>query len=215
MSHLTITLNNASPDSEGRFSVPNIQSLPDYSTNTPTNGQVLVYSEVTEKWEASDYVPSGEATYPVAVFGQGEAQDYATSGLTLSTGQTLALYDTNPINNMTGSVQFNYVGASSWLESVTLQAGKYELMTSAVCKFTSTGYLKYRWQDAEGNKHSSQAIIGEGPVNSEGKSNIVYGHIDTSTPLTIYLKIELASGVAASQSTYIASSSTLSIRKVL
>lgn len=215
MSHLTETLNGASPNKEGVFTTPSIQSLPDYSTSPPTDGQVLVYNSTTQRFEAATYTPSGVATYPVAVFGQGEAQDYATSGLTVSTGQTLALYDTSPINNMSTSVTFNYIAGTSWLSSITLLAGKYELMTSAVCTFNSTGYVKYRWQDSGGVKYSSQAIIGEGLTNSEGKSNVLYGHIDISAPLTIYLKIELASGAAASQGTHIASASTLSIRKVL
>jgi hypothetical protein len=215
MSHLNAKINSVSPNVNGVFAPPSLQSLPDYSTTPPTDGQVLVYSDTTSKWEAADYVPSGVATYPVAVFGQGESADYATTGLTISTGQVLALYDTSPINNITGSVQFNYIAGTSWLNSVTLSAGKYELMTSAVCKFTSTGYLKYRWQDSGGTKYSSQAIIGEGPTNSEGKSNVLYGHIDTASPVTISLNIDLAFGVAASQGTYIAQSSTLSIRKVL
>lgn len=215
MSHLTLKVNAVSPSVSGAIPTPTIQSLSDYSQVAPTDGQVLVYNDTTGTWEATTYTPTGVATYPVAVFGQGESQDYALSGLSVSTGQVLALYDTNPINNMTSSVQFNYIAGTSWLQSVTLQAGKYELMTSAACMFTSTGYLKYRWQESDGTLHSSQAIIGEGPTNSEGKSNIAYGHIDTSTPITISLKIEAAVSIAASQGTYIASSSTFSIRKVL
>jgi hypothetical protein len=215
MSHLNIKLNATSPNVSGVFPVPTIQGLPDYPTTPPTDGQVLAYNDTTQSWDAIDYVPSGVATYPVAVFGQGESADYALTGLTISTGQVLALYDTAPINNIQSSVQFNYIAGTSWLSSITLQPGKYELMTSVVCTFSGTGYLKYRWQDSEGTKYSSQAIIGEGPISAEGKSNILYGHIDIDAPLTISLKVELASGVAASQGTHLSKSSTLSIRKVL
>lgn len=215
MSHLNTKLNSVSPNVSGVFAPPSLQSLPDYSTTPPTDGQVLFYNDMSGTWEAATYTSSGVATYPVAVFGQGESADYATNGLTISTGQVLALYDTNPINNMISSVQFNYIASTSWLNSVTLAAGKYELMTSVVCKFTSTGYLKYRWQDSSGTKYSSQAIIGEGLTNSEGKSNVLYGHIDTASPVTIFLNIDHAYGIAASQGTYIAQASTLSIRKVL
>lgn len=214
MSHLNIKLNATSPNVSGVFPAPTIQGLPDYPIAPPTDGQVLAYNETTQSWDAITYVPSGVATYPVAVFGQGESADYALSGLTISAGQVLALYDTAPVNNIPSSVQFD-VNTSNWLQSITLQPGKYELMTSAVCTFSGTGYVKYRWQDSEGTKYSSQAIIGEGPAFAEGKSNILYGHIDTDAPLTIYLKVEVASGVAASQGTHLSKSSTLSIRKVL
>lgn len=209
MSHLNAKLNTTSPDVTGAFTAPTIQSLSDYSTTTPTEGQYLIYDGAN--WEAGDAPP---IKYPMAVFGRGEADDYSNAGISIATGNVLCLYDTAPINNMPSAVSFNLVSGTSWLSSVTLQAGKYEFITSAVCAFTSTGYLKYRWQDSLGTTQSSQAIIGEAPTNAEGKSSVLYGHIDTSSELEIFLIIEDAVNIAASQGNYISQNSTFSIRKV-
>ena len=210
MSHLNNKLFNSEPSVDGSLTTKNIQDVEGYPETTPLDGETFVYNGTTSAWETGT-VSLGADAYPVASFGRGESDDYANSGFSLTTGSTFSLYDTDPINNMPESVAFNYVSGTNWLESVTLQPGKYEIWTTLSCIFTSTGSLRYYWVDELGERRSSQGIVGE----LYGKSSYCLGYIDTASPMTISLYIYSALNISASQGGFPSTRSFFSIRKLL
>lgn len=208
MSHLTNKVFNESPNVSGEFPSKNIQDIAGYPTSI-TDGQTIVYNGTTGVWEGGELLV-GEA-YPLASFGSIESVDYTNCGIAIATNNTFCLYDTDPVNNMPDDLTFNYIVGTSWLESITLQHGKYEIWTVIGCRFTSTGYLKYCWRNSAGERVSSEGMVGE----LYGKSNYALGFLDISAQETIYLKITGAANISSSQGGFPSTRSFLSIRKVL
>jgi hypothetical protein len=208
MTHLTTKIMGAVPLKDGSSPSKNIQQIQGYPAGV-TADQTLVFDETAQQWVGGTLV-AGADPYPLASFGRGEAEDYANCGVSLSTGNVFCLYDTDPINNISDSVSFNYI-AGSWLGSVTLQAGKYDIATSLGCVFTSTGALRYHWVDESDERVSSQGTIGE----LYGKSSYCFGYVDTASAITISLKIYSATNVSSAQGTFPSTRSFLTIRKVL
>jgi hypothetical protein len=208
MTHLTTKVMGAVSLKDGSFPSKNIQQIQGYPTNV-TSDQTLVFNQAGQQWVGGTLV-TGADPYPLAAFGRGEADDYANCGVSLSTGNVFCLYDTDPINNIPESVSYNYV-TGSWLESITLQAGKYDITTNLGCVFTSTGALRYHWVDESDERVSNQGTIGE----LYGKSSYCFGYVDTASQITISLKIYSATNISSTQGTFPSTRSFISIRKVL
>lgn len=209
MSHSNNKLFNAGPSVDGNFSTINIDALQGFPASV-ADGQTIIYNATAGAWEGAT-IPFGSGEYPVASFGRGESDDYTNSGFSITTGSTLSFYDTDPVNKMPDSVAFNLVAGTNWLESITLQPGKYEIWSNFACVFTSTGSLRYYWVDELDERRSSQGTVGE----LYGKSSYCLGYIDTASEMTISLKAHSALNISASQGNFPSTRSFLSIRKLL
>lgn len=213
MSHLTNKIFGSSPDVNGEFPNKSITDLPDVPT-TPTDGQFLTYNSTTQSWDATTIdLSSGGATNTI-ILGQGETDDYANSGKTFSAGQLIAFYDTNPINNISGAI-LNYVAGTNWIESVTLPAGKYDIVAQSGCIFSALGHVTFTCRQSTARR-SNRAVIGEGAsLLYAGSSTIALGYIVITSATVVSVAIEAAVNTSASQGTWPSQRSTLSIRKVL
>jgi len=211
MSHLTTKIYSEVPNINGEYPSVNIQDLSDYPAGI-TDGQTLIYNSTTGSFEGGAVV-NGTAV-PCAVFGRREADDYANSGRTFTAGQRISLYDTNPINNIPEYVTFNYIAGTNWLDTITLQPGKYELFASIACIFSTLGYVAYSWQTTAGARRSAWGVIGE-TTTYPGANTQCLGAVVLTSATNMMLDIEAASGASTSQGTFPSQRSFISIRKML
>lgn len=208
MSHLTTKIFNESPDINGQFTTKSIQDIAGYPSSV-LDGQTIVYNSINQSWEGGELIAG--TLYPVSSFGRRESDDYTNCGISIATNNIFCLYDSEPVNNMTDSITYNYIPGTFWLESITIKPGKYETWTTLGCLFTSTGYLKYCWRNSLGTRVSSEGIIGE----LYGRSNYALGFLDISSQETIYLNIVAAANISSLQGTFPSTRSFFSIRKLL
>ena len=82
--------------------------------SSPSSGQILKYDASSSK-----YVNAPLVNAQYMLIGQGESDAYSNSGLTtITTGDEFRLYDTSPINEITGASISN-VGATNWIDEIT------------------------------------------------------------------------------------------------
>lgn len=208
MAHLTTKIMGSAPLKDGGFPSKSIQQLDGYPINVNAD-QTIVFDQGAQQWISGQFI-FGTSPYPVAAFGRREADDYVNCGVPLTAGNVFCLYDTNPINTMPDSVSFNYA-AGSWLQSISLQPGKYEITANLGCTFTSTGALRYHLVNELDERVSNQGVIGE----LYGKSSYCFGYVDAALETTISLKIYSATNISSIQGTFPSTRSFISIRKVL
>lgn len=210
MSHLTNKIFGEFPSVIGEYSSKGLADLPD-TPATPGDGQGLVYNSSTQSWDATD-VSGGGGSVNVAVFGQRELNDYANCGFSLTSGSTLSFYDSNPINNISSDVTFNYVTGTNWLQSITLQAGNYEIFAQTACLFSAQGYITYSLKQGAARR-SSTAVVGA-VASRPSAPTFVMGTLFLASQTTVSFTIDQASNVAATQGYFISRNATLSIRKL-
>jgi len=183
MSYRTTKVGTATPDSSNDISV-DLTDLADVS-GTATADQVLKYDSGTSSWSPADLTVGAGIEYFFA--GQGESSAYTNSpqGTTaISTGNTVYVYDTSPVNNITGAT---YTATSNWIESITLPAGKYILYGQSSFEFSASNESGYKFHD--GTAYISQAgIIGESRSTYRGGGSLATGYVDLSASTTINLE---------------------------
>ena len=183
MSYRTTKVGTATPDSSNNISV-DLTDLADVS-GTATADQVLQYSSGSSSWSPADLSVSAGIQYFYA--GKGESAAYTTSPQSttaISTGDTVYVYDTNPVNNISGAT---YTETSDWIESITLPTGKYILYGQSSFEFSASDESGYKFHD--GTSYISQAgIIGESRSTYRGGGSLATGYIDLSTSTTINLE---------------------------
>ena len=195
---------------------PNVSGAVDVKLNDFTNvgafadTQTLVYDSASQTWSGA-VVPTPKER--VAVFGRGESQDYALSGLTVENGASVGFYDTSPINNVPTLVTFNKQAGTDWLESVTLQAGKYELFAQSSFTFSALGYVAYRWVNASNAWYSNLGVIGE-TTTYGGSTTYATGFLSISVATTFYVKIYAATNASTSQGVWPSVRGMISIREL-
>lgn len=188
MSHNTYKIGTSEPDREGDIAV-NTTSLSDITETSPSSGQVL-------KWSGSAWTNSS-ATYAqeFMLIGQGETNAYSnsTTATTIADGDTLNLYDTSPINRITGSTITKYL-TTDWVTSVTLPAGNYIIMASYEVEFSASGYMSFQFKDSSNNVVSGRGAIGANlPENASG---YLQSYREFTSSTTIRLTITNISNVA-------------------
>lgn len=210
MSHLTNKIFGESPTVIGEYSSKGLADLPD-TPATPGDGQGLVYNSSTQSWDATD-ISGGGGSVNVAVFGQRELNDYANSGFSLTAGSTLSFYDSNPINNISSDVTFNYVAGTNWLQSITLEAGNYEIFAQTGCLFSSQGHLAYSLKLGT-ERRTSTAVVGA-VASRPSAPTFVIGTLFLTSQTTVSFTIDNVANAASSQGDFISRNATLSIRKL-
>jgi hypothetical protein len=211
MSHNKFTVGSASPDTDGDVTLT-ISNLSDVNVTNPSAGQVLAWSG--SAWENA---AAGGGAAQFMLIGQGESNAYsnATTATSISAGGTIYLYDTNPVNTISGSSITN-VGATDWVESITLPAGNYILMATYAVEFSATGHFSFIFKNASNSALSGIGAIGEDLTAIQNSSGYIQGYTQLGSSTTIKLHCNLLSNVAtvANQGNTPAEQSSIMIWKV-
>jgi len=214
MSHNKITVQNLNPDSSGNIDLSslNIGDLNNVTITTPTTDQVI-------KYDGANYInaDSPGVTVEYIRIGQGESNAYSNSGAgNLSSGTELRIYDTSPINTITGATLTQYL-TSNWYRSFTLPAGKYFVLSGFNVEFSASGYIAAQLINNSSAWRSIRAVVGDNAANFiDGASTSITGLFELSTSETIELQITNASNVdsIANQGNTISENVFLYIQKV-
>jgi hypothetical protein len=211
MSHNLIKINNKEPDVNGNVTIDS-QDITDLGTYN--DGDKLVYNEVTEKWEGGEPI-GGETQSNIVSFGMNGTDNYVNSGLSVSANAYVSFYDIDPINTMPDYATINYIGATNWLESITLQPGKYEIQACCAIKFSGSGYGEFFVIDlTNGIVPTSRGSLGS--LAYKGWNHNVLGILNTTVAATIrprfsYLYIPAS---ASAQGDFISRSGKIIVRRL-
>lgn len=186
MSHNKIKVAGKSPNEAGEISV-DVGDLNDVTLSSASAGQYLQYSGAT--WQ--NITPSvGQGDF--ILFGQGETNSYSNSGASdLNAGSTLRLYDTSPINTISGATLST---ASNWLTSIDLPSGEYLLTASVGIEFSASGYFGFVFHDGSNNA-SHVAYIGENVTSFHGAAGFIQSYLKLNSAGTLTLQIHAVSNV--------------------
>jgi len=161
-------------------------------------GEGIVYNESLGTWGPATF-GTGIAGFNLAIFGQGEAANYVGCGYATNVGETLCFYDSNPVNLLESNITFNYVDGTSWMESITLTPGKYEIFMQTDVTFSGSGYFGFILKDTLGNSLSQLALIGN-VQTSYGHPTAIMTSLDLTETTTIHAEITNTLGVASNTS---------------
>lgn len=218
MSHNKITVQSQNPDASGNISLSslNIGDLNNVTITTPTANQVI-------KYDGAGYVNSDApaATVEYIRIGQGESDLYSNSGASnLNSGSALRIYDTAPLNTITGAT-LNQYSTSDWYTSFSLPAGKYFVLSQFNVEFSASGYIAAQLINSSSQWRSIRAVVGDNASNFiDGASTSITGLFELSGSETIELQITNASNVdgtvtnPATSTNFIAENTVLYIQKV-
>lgn len=196
MSFNVNTVNNVEPTKDGNIPLTVPKALG--STDSYSVGDTVVFNASSSAWEALVIPPSAATEF--AMFGQGEANDYANSGLTLAVDSTLGFYDSSPYNTFTeGVVTFNLIAGTNWLESVTIAAGAYEFYIQADIEYSALGLLSFHIVDDTDTSLCEVAISGGALSTIYGNPVIISHVVEFSTTTTIRVRIDDVVNSASSQ----------------
>lgn len=190
MSHNQFKVGTAEPDLDGDVTV-NISNLSDVTITSPSAGEVLEWSG--SAW-TNETATGGAAQF--MIIGQGESNAYsnATTNTNISDGDTLFLYDTSPVNNISGA-SITKVGSTDWVSTVTLPAGNYILMATYAVEFSATGNMSFHFQNSSNTVISGLGAIGENLTAIENSSGYIQAYTELASSTTIKLCCELPSNV--------------------
>tara|TARA_B000000557_G_scaffold228188_1_gene199589 strand:- start:6312 stop:6935 length:624 start_codon:yes stop_codon:yes gene_type:complete len=185
MSHNKIKIGTATANRAGNIDI-SISDLSDVTLSSPGNNQVLKYNG--SAWVNVASGGGGE----MIIFGQGETSAYSNSpASSLSAGQTIYAYDTNPVNTISGA---NLSTTNNWLNSFTLPAGEYLLCAIVACEFSASGYLGFAYYSSS-SLASHVAYVGDNVVVYDGAAGFIQSYLNISSATTLNLEIEGASNV--------------------
>ncbi len=211
MSHNKFTVGGVLPDSSGNIAISSL-SLSELSNVTLTNvqaGEIVTY-------DGSNYVnssvPSGAVEY--MLLGQGESADYDTSpASSMAAGSTIYIYDTSPINNITGAT-LNKTG--DWINTFSLPAGSYNILVQTRVKYNGSGYLVAGIKAGTSVK-SSLLVIGDNASSyANGASTTINSYLTSSANQTFNFEIIVSSNLLGYdvQSTTISEFTSILIMKL-
>ena len=210
MSHNKFKVGTAEPDVNSDITV-SISNLSDVTVTSPSVGQVL-------EWSGTNWINAAASpgTAQFMLIGQGETNAYSNATSTaISSGSTMYLYDTNPINTINGST-ITKVASTDWVETVTLPAGNYILMATYAVEFSATGHFSFYFRTSANIPISGIGAIGENLTAIENASGYIQAYRELSSTTTIKLSCNLLSNVAsiASQGNTPSQQSSIMIWKV-
>jgi len=195
MSHNIAKINGKYPNNSGSIPVP-IHDLGNVSTIE--NGQTIVYNQALDVWEGQD-MTGGTSGFGLAIFGQGESNDYSNSGFGIAIGETWGFYDSDPYNLISDKITYNYVLGTYWLESFTLEPGSYEVMIQTHAEFSASGYIGIALFDSTDTQLHQIALIGGAQPSSYGHPNVIAHNITVTESTTIKVKLTNSFNVSAAQ----------------
>jgi hypothetical protein len=169
MSHNKVKVANQSPDVNSEIDL----GLSDLITGTITTGDTVKYDGAN--WTSS--TPSADLLYLYITTSTVDA--YSNSGATSTTSGQWNFYGDFIINNIGATV--NKYSTTDWVQSITLNAGKYIIRSSTLCEFSASGYLRLQWQDGSNTAISNISMIGDSFTTYGGSSSTCLGYIDIAT----------------------------------
>ena len=190
MSHNQFKVGTAEPDLDGDVTV-SISNLSDVTVTSPSAGQVLEWSG--SAW-TNQAVSGGTAQFMLVGQGESNAYSNATTDTNITDGATLYLYDTSPVNTISGAT-ISKVGSTDWVQSVTLPAGNYIMMATYAVEFSATGDMSFHFQDSSNNVISGLGAIGENLTAIENSSGYIQSYRQFSSSTTVKLCCELPDNV--------------------
>lgn len=212
MSHNKIKVAGQEPNSNGEISLTSltIGDLSNVTINSPSAEQVI-------KYDGSNYVngsaPSGSIEY--ILIGQGESSAYSNSGASsLSANQTLRVYDTSPLNTISGA---SLTITNDWITNIILPAGYYSVMAVANVVFSASGYLAFGFMESS-TIASHVGVIGDyASTYANGSVTCVNGYMSLSASSNnLNFEIRAVSNVdsVANQGTTISEFTSILITKL-
>lgn len=211
MSHNQFKVGTAEPDLDGDVTI-SISNLSDVTVASPSAGQVLVWSGSAWTNQAAS---GGPAQFMLIGQGGSNAYSNATADTSISAGSALYLYDTNPVNTISGGSITN-VGTTDWVKSITLPAGNYILMATYAVEFSATGHFSFIFKNASNSALSGIGAIGEDLAAIQNSSGYIQSYTQLGSSTAIQLHCNLLSNVAtvANQGNTPAEQSSIMIWKV-
>lgn len=139
MSHNSVKVGSGEPDRQSEIGL-DLNDLTDVSAASPSSGDILAWDGAN--WSASAGAAGGAQ---LLFIGEGSSQAYSASGATNpATGVDAYLYDSSPINGITGA---SITSSSSWVSSVTLPAGTYMIEAAVALTFSTTSSATFNFHD--------------------------------------------------------------------
>lgn len=185
MSHNKIKVAGQEPDVNGSVSVA-LGNLSGVSLGTPSTDDFL-------KYDGTNWI-TGSATGAESyiLVGQGETAAYSTSGATdISTNNTaIHIYDTGPLNTISGATINAVSGVSDWYDDITLPTGTYAVLAQTRVVFSASGYFGFAVLDSSNNQLSGKAMIGENAGSqAQGVTTTINSIIELTSETTVKLAI--------------------------
>lgn len=194
MTYNTSKIGDKQPDRDGNITI----SLDDLGgVDTVPVGEGLVYDETAGTWGPASF-GGGTPGFNFVLFGQGESNNYANCGYAPTDGNTFCFYDSNPINTMEELVTFNYVGATSWAESITFAPGSYEVFIQIEVVFSGSGRVGIQLKDSLGNALTNINLIGNAQT-AYGHPTAIMANLTFTETTTVHAEIAVPLGVSTNQ----------------
>ena len=214
MSHNKFTVAGQSPNANSEISVA-LNNLSDINISSVQDNDYLVYDSTAGEFQNAA-VPSVAAQ--ILRIGNGESNAYSNSGATsIGANDTLRVYDTSPINTITGATLSEYSN-SDWYDSFTLPAGDYAIISCQFnVEFSASGYASLTLEDSSNDNYTFRSVIGENANTLlEGASTVCTGLFTLSSSKTLHLELKDVSNVAnvASQANTVSEYTSIIIQKV-
>jgi len=192
MSHNKITVAGQDPSASGDITV-SLNDLSDVTISSASADQVLKYDGSSSSF-VNGTAPSTSASY--LLVGQGEADAYSNSGASsITTNNTLRIYDSSPIENIAGASLTKY-SSTNWIESFTLPTGNYQIISQFNVSFAASGYASLNIEDGSNNAFTYQAVIGDNADSyQEGAATSIVGYFELSSPTALHLELKAVSNV--------------------
>lgn len=197
MSHNKIKVANQEPDASGNISINNLTlaDLANVTITNPLNDQIIKYDASSSQY-INGSSPSGAFEY--LLIGQGQSNDYNNSGVSsLAVNQTLRIYDTSPINTISGASIFT---SNNWCTAFLLPAGKYHIMAVANVEFSASGYIGLGLMSGSSPKGAMMVIGDNASSYAGGSVTSINSYFELSGNSALNFEIRAASNVAAKAS---------------
>lgn len=194
MSYNINKIGDKQPDRDGNITI----SLDDLGkVDVIPVGEGLIYDETAGTWGPASF-GGGTPGFNFVLFGQGESNNYDNCGYSNAVGQPFCFYDSNPINTMEELITFNYIGTTSWVDSITFAPGSYEVFIQIQVNFSSTGNFGIQLKDSLGNYLTNINLIGNGQT-SYGHPTAIMTKLTFAETTTVHAEIVQRYNVSASQ----------------
>lgn len=212
MAHNAHRINNQGPDVAGNMTL-DIGDLNDVSAAGAATGQGLAYSSTTGMWTPAA-LPTNEYIYLGVSPAQANAE---THGMLFTASSTVHFQSVSPLNTIAGASLTKAAGKNFWYSTVTLPAGKYSIISNAYCLFSSTGHYATRWKRTDTNEAVTNiGVVGADLATYPAAPGSMLGVFDLETSAALSCTVETIAGAAAaaSQTSFIAPSNFVLIRRL-
>lgn len=210
MSHNAVKIGAASPDVTGAIAL-SVSDLSDVSAAGVVEGQALQYSSSTGTWTPAA-LPGNEYLY---IGTSAALQNSETSGMSFTAGGQMYFQTTALRNTITGASVSNAPSKTYWYGDITLPAGKYSILSTIFCIFSSTGYCATSWKRTDtSDAVSNIAAVGADLSAYPAAPGSMAGGFELETGATIRCTIDSVAGASASQTGFVTAANFVLIRRL-